>query len=178
MSICDAMDGWDDLTPEERFEQMKDWVQEYSREWGMDPPDVVNADAVDDNGVSGPSGYDHESNTIYLGPSFFSDDGSFSPEQVTGEAAHELRHAMQWQYYGEWTKYAMPHDPREADAQAFGDAVRDYAQDECDEGDDSAPEDAGGDDGAWALGDEEEEGDDEAPPRNPRPREQEDGKDG
>jgi len=170
MGICDAMEGWDDLSPEDRFEQMKDWVQEYAQEWGMNPPDVVNGDAPPGSAGTGPAGYDPSSNTIYLGDAFFSDDSAFSAEDVTGEAAHELRHAMQWQYYGEDTPYAMPRVPREADAQAFGDAIRDYAKDECDDGQDSAPEDAGGDDGAWALGEEDEEDDEEEPPPRKPPK--------
>jgi hypothetical protein len=173
MGICDAVDNWDDSSPEERFEQMKEWTQEFAQEWGIDPPNVVNADPPNNNAGASLSGYDPDSNTVYLSPEFFADDSKYSPEDVTGEAAHETRHAMQFQYYGEDTPYEMPRLPREADAQAFGDAVKDYARDECDPDQESAPE-APGDDGGgeWVLQDdlEEEGADDPAPRPDPRPQ--------
>lgn len=173
MSICDALEGWDDASPEDRFEQMKEWAQEFAEEWGLDPPNVVNENAVNANGDSSLAGYDPDSNTIYLGPDLFG--GEYSPEFVTGEAAHETRHAMQWQYYGEWTPYEMPRSAREADAQDFGDSVRDYAEDECDDGSDSEPEDPDADeDEDWELveedGGEDESGQEEDGERPPRPK--------
>jgi hypothetical protein len=154
MSICDALEDWKDLSPEERFEQMKEWAQEFAAEWGLEPPDVVNEDAPNNNAGSSPAGYDPDTNTIYLGPDFFSDDSTYSPEDVAGEAAHETRHAMQWQYYGEDTNYEMPRTQRERDAQDFGDAVADFAHDECDPDVESSPElPEGGDAGdGWTLG--------------------------
>jgi hypothetical protein len=176
MSICDALENWDDLTPEERFEQMKEWAQGFAEEWGIDPPDILNSDAPPGNAGSGPAGYDPDTNTIYLGPDFFSDDSKYSPEFVTGEAAHETRHAMQYQYYGEDTRYAMPRSAREADALDFGDAVKDFANDECDPGDDSAPEDPGGDDDDdWFLAEEDDEEDESRPPDRPNEQDEEEG---
>ena len=153
--FCDAIDDWSNLSPDDRFDKMATWAQEWAQEWGINPPTIVNDDAPPGNAGSGPAGYDPVTNTLYLGDDFFSNDSKFSPETVVGETAHELRHAMQWQYYGEDKPYEFPKIPAEEDAQAFGDAVRDMAKDICDEPDyfDSSPvvSEGGGDNSGWNL---------------------------
>ena len=88
MGICDILDGWDDAGGNsERFEGLRDFVNELLGSWGFDPPNWSDQTHPDQEG---PGMYDKDTNTIHLDPDFISDADASDAVNV---AIHEGIHA-------------------------------------------------------------------------------------
>lgn len=95
MDPCDRLDYWDKFTPSNRFETVKDLINQYAEEHGMDPVNVKNEaypddpdTEVDESKYSG--AYDPDSRTVYLNPDLFNSD---NPGDAFDTAGHEMVHA-------------------------------------------------------------------------------------
>lgn len=136
MSICDPLENWKNYEYFDRIGAIRDWVKEEAESWGIEPPTVVfqasteTTDAGEELDHYG--SYDPESNTISIDPRLVRDDETYDPEDSFDTAAHELRHAMQAQYYGD--EYdTMDEDELQEDAVDFADSYSEEWTDECEE---------------------------------------------
>lgn len=85
MDPCEAYEDWEDWDGDERFEALKELIQEALEEWGFDSVDVVNTDLDGE-----PPEYD--SGIIYLDTN---DDARFGDAQdAMSHAYHEAMHAI------------------------------------------------------------------------------------
>lgn len=136
MGFCELRDSWQDLTPEQREDMLTDYMEDLMRDWGMDPDDYeIKYEPVPENpGANG--GYDHENDTIYINPELLEDEEPFNDTMAAETAAHEVRHGMQDEVYGDYgapegTSNPLDTGMREEDAEAFADSLVPDGLEDC-----------------------------------------------
>jgi len=169
---CEKYDHYDKLTPDNRLDVLRDFVNEFADAHEMDRPDVVAGEQPDDPGTErdesqAAAWYDPNTNTIGFHPDFL---GEGDGDAALNSAGHELAHAQVNDWFGEEPDFNSDewHDASEWYADLFADSYTDDLKDQCnddpppespaepdvpdDEGDDDV-EEGGGDDGgaAWRL---------------------------
>lgn len=139
MGICDSMDRWNskDYGYGDRLQDVRDWVKSEADSWGFEKPSLVAQAVPDEEGQRHYASYDPDTNTINVDPELFNRPDLHPPEEVYNSIAHEMRHAMQHQFYGDEIDENMDKGEREQDAKDFADAYSDYWKDECGADDDA-----------------------------------------
>lgn len=95
MSICDVLNGWDDAGPNsDRFEQVRDFVNELLESWGFDAPnwsDQMPPDHEDDAGL-----YTRDDDTIHLNPDIFDGNAADAVNIGIHEGLHATMDQLGW----------------------------------------------------------------------------------
>lgn len=97
MDPCDRLDYWDKFTPSNRFETVKDLINDYVKEHDMEPVDVKFEPYPDDPDTEtdeskARGAYDADNRVIYLNPDIFGEDPSGAFETAGHEMVHVEAH--------------------------------------------------------------------------------------
>lgn len=149
MSFCDDLKNWEDMSPGERFEAARGWVDGAAREAGFDSGLNVRREAPPGKPDSR-GGYNPDTDTIHLHPDLFQDDRDGGWKYAFDTASHEFAHHVQDQVddaYGEDDAgddgeegddgesdagvENLHDDERHEEAADFADAFLDEAEDAC-----------------------------------------------
>lgn len=162
--MCELMQEWADMSPEERREAFEQWFKDALEDMGLDPNDYdikYEEPPMDPNRAGA---YDWSSDTFYFNPDNFEGEYSgpddpeamFDANQAMETGAHEARHAQQQDVYTDYglnEGTAADQGFREQDAKDFGDDYVPDPDEECpepeeyaiDEGDMPPPSSPAGD---------------------------------
>lgn len=141
MSICDDIRDWKDMTPNERFQSVRDWIKQSANGWGFGD-DVKVMRQAPPGGADRRGGYDPDNDTIYLHPQIFTKSSDDGWKSAYDTAAHETAHHVQ-----DEMDDAYAEDPEDADSDPDagfdGETDDGDAGDDADDGDDGGPTDGG-----------------------------------
>ena len=136
---CEELDGWDDMSREDKEQFLSDLINDEREAQGLPPVDVTFESEPDKDG-DGESDYwgswDEDSNTVNIDDSAVD---SGSAKDVVGTALHEATHAEQdAEFEDEYWDEAYQDDEGvyqmfEDDADAYADAWFDSMEEGCEE---------------------------------------------
>ena len=159
MSFCEDLKNWEELSPEARFEAVRDWAGGAAGDAGFGDDLKIRSEPPPGRpNVRG--GYDPDSGTIYLHPDLFEDHRDGGWKYAFDTASHEFAHHVQDEVdnaYGEDRDddadedaegddgetgddggatggvRDLHDDDRHAEAQDFAEAFLDAAEQACDD---------------------------------------------
>ncbi len=94
MGICDVLDGWDTGPTSERFEAVRDFVNDLLESWGFDQPgwsDQMPPGYEDSAGV-----YTKDDDTVHLNPDIFFGDATDAVNVGIHEGLHATMDQLGW----------------------------------------------------------------------------------
>lgn len=94
MSFCDDLKNWEDMSPGERFEAVRGWVDGAARDAGFDAGLGVRREAPPGK-PNARGGYNPDTDTIHLHPDLFQDNRDGGWKYAFDTAVHEFAHHVQ-----------------------------------------------------------------------------------
>jgi hypothetical protein len=94
LSICDDIKNWEDMSSNERFMAVRDWVKGSASGWGFGDDVKVRREPPPGH-PERRGGYNPDTDTIYLHPDLFKDDREDGWKYAYDTAAHESAHHVQ-----------------------------------------------------------------------------------
>ena len=130
MSMCDKLDSWEHMTPDNKLDAIQDFVAHMADDYGVPVPQVVSGvpdfpqTPEDDSQKAG--AYDPDSNTLYINENLIHDPDS---DAAMHEAGHEFAHELFDENYRDEN---TPPGDSEAYAQEYADQMKEEMEDYCD----------------------------------------------